>query len=163
LAAIAKRQRVPITANHTAARNVRDRFGRYRARYSRNISDKALHAIKSTGGVVGIMAYPPYLNNASQELDGRTPRVLQRSTTIDDYVAHVDYVAKTIGVDHVGFSTDGFLDGSHVRNRKADGILDSPQRWKAVVLRLHAKGYSKADLKKIMGQNFLRVYRSVLK
>jgi membrane dipeptidase len=163
VAAIAKKQGTPITANHTAAREIRDRFGRYRARYSRNISDKALQAIKSTDGVVGIMAYPPYLYNASQQLDGRTPRALQRKKTVDDYVAHVDYVIKKIGIDHVGLSTDGYLDGSHVRNRKADGILDSPARWKAVILRLHEKGYSEADLKKIMGLNFLRVYRKVLR
>ena len=37
---------------------------------------------------------------------------------------------------------DGYLDGTLGHGRKADGILDSPRRWKAVVQRLHDKGYS---------------------
>ena len=49
------------------------------------------------------------------------------------------------------------------RHRKADGILDSPLRWKVVIERLQEKGYSESDLKKIMGLNFLRVYRQVFK
>ncbi|HIF31538.1 MAG TPA: hypothetical protein EYG57_18850 [Planctomycetes bacterium] len=43
------------------------------------------------------------------------------------------------------------------------GILDSPRRWTKAVKRLHAAGYSEDDLRKIVGGNFLRVYRQVLK
>ena len=83
--------------------------------------------------------------------------------TIDDFVAHVDYIAKLIGVDHVGFSTDGYLDGTMALSRRGDGVLDSPRRWMEAVKRLHSLGYSEDELKKIMGLNFLRVYRKVLK
>ena len=118
--------------------------------------DAELEAIKETGGVVGIMAYPPYLLRVGRD-------EASRNATVDDYVAHIDYVVKKIGVDHVGISTDGYLDGSHVRGRKADGILDSPGRWKAVAAKLLNLGYSEQDVKKILGGNLLRVYREVLK
>jgi membrane dipeptidase len=78
-------------------------------------------------------------------------------------VAHVEYIVQLIGIDHVGLCTDGYLDGTMAHNRKADGVLDSPRRWKEVIIRLHQKGYSEEDLKKIMGLNFLRVYRQVLR
>jgi membrane dipeptidase len=155
-AAIAKECHVPVTANHTAARDFRDSRGRVVADYSRNITAAGLEAIKETGGVVGVMAYPPYL----LRVRSGEPR---RNATVDDYVAQIDYVARKIGVDHVGLSTDGYLDGSHVRGRKADGILDNPGRWKAVVARLLKLGYSEEDVKKILGGNFLRVYREVLR
>ena len=152
---------VPVTANHTAAREIRWPDGRYRALHARNISDRALRAIKSTGGVVGVMAYPPYLYGPAQVL-GERVRAPARAITIDDYVAHVDYIAKLIGPAHVGFATDGYLDGSHVRGRKADGILDSPGRWKAAATKLHKLGYGEAELASMIGGNFLRVYRRVL-
>jgi membrane dipeptidase len=155
-AAIAKQNHVPVTANHTAARGLRDSRGRVVANYSRNVTDAELVAIKETGGVIGIMAYPSYLLRVEKDEE-------RRNATVDDYVAHIDYVVKKIGVDHVGISTDGYLDGSHVRGRKADGILDSPGRWKAVAAKLLKLSYTEQDVKKILGGNFLRVYREVLK
>ena len=62
----------------------------------------------------------------------------------------------------VGLSTDGYMDGKMAHNRKGDGILDGPTRWKVCIQKLHDKGYSDEDLQKIMGLNFLRVYRKVL-
>ena len=59
----------------------------------------------------------------------------------------------------MGLCTDGYLDGTMAYDRTADGILDSPRRWKAAIQRLHDKGYSESDLQKIMGLNFLRTYR----
>ena len=160
-AAIAKQYKVPITANHVGARNVKTKDGRWLARYARNATDEKLIAVKETGGVVGVMGYGPYLRGPYQELR-RTPSSANiPPASVDDYVAHVDYLVKLIGIDHVGLCTDGYLDGTMAHNRKADGILDSPRRWKEVVQRLHERDYSVTDLQKIMGLNFLRVYRRV--
>ena len=72
-------------------------------------------------------------------------------------------VVKVAGIDHVAIATDGYLDGTMPNNVKSDGLLDSPTRWLEVVKRLDARGYSEADLQKLIGGNLLRVYKKILK
>ena len=159
---IARRHGVPVTANHVGVRNL-EIGGRWLARYARNITDEELIAIRNTGGVVGIMGYGPYLRGPYQGLRKIPPTRNIAAATIDDFVAHVDYVAKKIGVEHVGFATDGYLDGTMAHRRQsADGILDGPRRWFEATRRLYALGYSRHDLRKMLGGNFLRVYRQLL-
>jgi membrane dipeptidase len=72
---------------------------------------------------------------------------------LDDYLDHIDYVVRRIGVDHVGIGTDfdhgagivGFKDASEARNLTR-GLL--------------SRGYSDADIAKIWSGNFLRVKRA---
>lgn len=72
---------------------------------------------------------------------------------LDDYLDHIDYVAKRIGVDHVGIGTDfdhgagivGYRDASEAQN---------------VTRGLLARGYSPADVAKIWSGNFMRVLRA---
>jgi membrane dipeptidase len=72
---------------------------------------------------------------------------------LDDYLDHIDYVVRRIGVDHVGIGTDfdhgagivGFKDASEARNLTR-GLL--------------SRGYSAADIAKIWSGNFLRVKRA---
>jgi membrane dipeptidase len=159
---IARQHNTPITANHIGARNVKTKDDRWLARYARNATDEKMLAVKNTGGVVGVMGYGPYLRGPYQELRMQPPEENIAHATIDDFVTHVEYVVNLIGIDHVGLCTDGYLDGTMAHNRTADGVLDSPRRWKEVIIRLHRKGYSEEDLQKIMGLNFLRVYRQIL-
>ncbi|HIF31537.1 MAG TPA: hypothetical protein EYG57_18845 [Planctomycetes bacterium] len=63
------------------------------------------------------MAYGPYLSGPYQQLRVTPPGPAIPHATIDDFVAHVDYIAKKVGVDHVGFSTDGYLDGTMAHDR----------------------------------------------
>lgn len=162
-AEIAKLYGVPVTANHVGARDVKTDDGKWLARYARNATAEKMLAVKETGGVVGVMAYGPYLRGPYQKLRMTPPEFDIPHATIDDLVAHIDHIVKLIGVDHVGLSTDGYLDGTMAHGRKGDGILDGPRRWKEAMRRLHDMGYSEADLQKIMGMNFLRVYRQALK
>ena len=74
---------------------------------------------------------------------------------------HIEHVIQVAGIDHVGVSSDGFLDGAMARGVISDGIMDSAGRWKEVAKRLYARGHSEEDLNKMLGGNFLRVYRSV--
>ena len=146
---IAQTRGVPVLANHTASAEVLENELPI-APYDRNMTDREVRAIAATGGVVGVMAYVPYLRR-------------RRPATVDDYVTHVLHMIRVGGVGHVGFSSDGYLDGRQARDRKADGVLDAPRRWMSVVERLHQRGVTRPDLLKLMGGNFLRVYRQVLK
>jgi membrane dipeptidase len=65
---------------------------------------------------------------------------------------HLDYVAKRIGVDHVGIGTD-FNHGSGI-----DGYQDASDALN-VTLGLVHRGYSDADIEKIWGGNFIRVWQ----
>ena len=48
-------------------------------------------------------------------------------------------------------------------NTRADGVLDSPRRWFEIAKLLRKRGYTDEQLKKLLGGNFLRAYRAVLK
>ena len=149
-AAMALKQRIPVIQNHTAARDVKDAEGRKFANYKRIASDKELRAVAATGGVSCIMCYRPYLRRRG-------------TATTDDYVEHVMHAIRVAGIDHVGISTDGYLDGSMARAQTADGIMDSPRRWFEIAKRLRRRGLTDDQIRKVYGGNLLRVYRKVLR
>ena len=72
---------------------------------------------------------------------------------LDDYLDHIDYVVRRIGIEHVGIGTDfdhgagivGFKDASEARNLTRGLLL---------------RGYSDEDIAKIWSGNFLRVLRA---
>ena len=68
---------------------------------------------------------------------------------------HLDYIVKLIGVDHVGLGSD--FDGIEAPPREIRGVEDFPLITKALLER----GYSKKDILKIMGGNFMRVFKAV--
>lgn len=134
----------PITANHANA-------GALTA-FRHNKSDEEIKAIAATGGVVAVA------NNA---------RCLRRATDgsagMADFVAHVDYIVQLVGVDHVGFSSDSWIDGEPTyRYDRTDVLLNNWERWSNVAAALREKGYSDGDVRKLLGLNLLRVYREVL-
>jgi membrane dipeptidase len=81
-------------------------------------------------------------------------RKLIPRATVTDYVNHVDYIVKRIGVDHVGIGTD-FNHGAGI-----DGFDDESQAPN-VTRELLRRGYSEEQIAKIWGGNFLRVFRQV--
>ena len=142
-AKLASGRKIPVVKLNTATRGARGKDGKPIADIARNASDAELKAIASTGGVVGIAA--------------------REMATVADYVTHIEHAIKVAGIDHVGIATDGYLDGTMANNRRADGVLDSPRRWFAVAKLLRERGTTDDQLKKLLGGNFLRVYRTVLK
>src|SRR3954462_7389 len=160
-AAFAKR---PLVISHTAARALTD--------HPRNTSDETIKAVADKGGVVGVY-FMPFLTLDSQP-KGR------------DVIAHVEHVANVAGEDHVGIGTDNGVLAQLVdeeakrRNRKwalermKAGIAapgegpdvfpmvadyNSIDRYRRFASDLHKRGWSEARLEKLMGGNFLRVYR----
>jgi membrane dipeptidase len=79
---------------------------------------------------------------------GSVPRA-----TLEDYLNHIDYVVKRIGIDHIGIGTDfdhgagiiGFKDASEAPN-VTRGLLE--------------RGYSARDIAKIWSGNFMRVFEA---
>ena len=70
-------------------------------------------------------------------------------------IDHIDYIAKLVGVDHVGLGSD--FDGVRSMPKEMDDVSDLPKITKA----LFDRGYSEEDLEMILGGNLLRVFKKV--
>jgi len=70
-------------------------------------------------------------------------------------IDHIDYIAKLVGVDHVGLGSD--FDGVRSMPKEMDDVTDLPKITKA----LFERGYSEDELEKILGGNLLRVFKKV--
>jgi membrane dipeptidase len=64
-----------------------------------------------------------------------------------------DHIVKLIGIDHVGIGSD--FDGINSAPKELKTVLDYPKFTQALI----ARGYSNKDVAKVLGENFLRVYR----
>ena len=134
----------PVLASHANAEALTPQ--------DRTKDDVELRAIAATGGVIGITPIGWMLD---RDGDGEAG--------MEDMVAHIEYVAELVGIDHVGLATDAALDGWDPDSRHyADAELAALDRWVRVTAALHARGWSEEDLAKLLGGNFLRVLREVL-
>jgi membrane dipeptidase len=160
-AAHAKR---PLVISHTGARALTD--------HVRNTDDATIKAVADKGGVVGVY-FMPFLT-------------LDSHPKGEDLLRHVDHIANVAGEDHVGIGTDnGVLPTTLDEETKAklktwqeqrikSGIAapgeavgvyplvddyNSVDRYRRFVRDLEKRGWTQARLEKLMGGNFLRVYR----
>jgi membrane dipeptidase len=77
-----------------------------------------------------------------------------RTASLVDWIDTVDYAVRLIGIDHVGLSSD-FNHGGGVLGYSS--VADGPN----VTRELLKRGYSEADIDKLWGGNFLRVFKAV--
>ena len=143
---------VPILANHANAKALTLSV-RGPMILGRNKTDRELKAIAATGGVIGVNIVGWMLDtNGDTRAD------------IDDFLAHLDYMVKLVGIDHVGVASDAVIDGWGLDEiHYAGDVLARPERWKIVAQRLREDyGYTDLQLKKILGLNFKRVYQAGL-
>jgi membrane dipeptidase len=162
-AAISK---APIIASHSAVRAL--------ANHSRNMDDEQLLALRKTGGVVQIVAFASYLKTSSASARGggagrqggrgapcpvedrsAPPRPPEPDrASVKDFVDHIDYAVKLIGIDHVGISSDFDGGGGIVGWNGADETFN-------VTMELVRRGYKEKDIGKLWSGNLLRVWRDV--
>ncbi len=128
--------RHPIIATHSGARALVNHY--------RNLYDDQIRQIANSGGVIGVPFYPYFLTGSSR-------------ATINDIVRHIDYMVKLVGVDYVAFGSD--FDGIEVAPVDLREVSMLPLLTEALL----QKGYSRAEVRKILGENFLRVFRQVCK
>lgn len=123
----------PIIASHSGARALRNHY--------RNLYDYQIKDIASSGGVIGVVFYPPFLSAGN--------------TNITTVVNHIDYIVKVAGIDHVAIGSD--FDGIE---RTVTG-LENVTKFPELTLELLRRGYSITEIRKILGENFLRVFEKV--
>lgn len=143
----------------------------------RNISDDQIRRCAATGGVIAPTNWGPLNLRA-----GSTTR-----PTVSDYLDAIDHVVQLVGIDHVGIGTDmshgTYPDGDKIRGLPskrevggayADNIEFAPRsrlryvegfddygQLPSVVELLGDRGYASEGVEKILGGNFLRVFRQV--
>jgi membrane dipeptidase len=126
--------------------------------YLRHQSDEELAALRALRERVGLTAGGPGTlppdRRAEYDQGLRDVQSHWPPATVKDFVNHIDYAVKLIGVDHVGISSD-FGGGGGVT-----GWNDAAETGN-VTTELRARGYSDGDIAKIWGGNLLRVWRSV--
>lgn len=124
----------PVIASHSAAYGLRN--------HVRNLKDQQIIALAQAGGVVQVVFYPDFL---AYDPDG---------VTVKNLVDHIDYIVNLVGVEHVGLGSD--FDGASMPHDLMDASM-----LPNISAELSARGYSKADINKILGQNTMRVMKNV--
>jgi len=168
---IIDRSSQPVFFSHSNVKGIVDN--------PRNIDDEQIRACAVRGGVIGLTPLGPLVLRA-----GRTER-----PTLDDFLVHVNYVSQLLGsTDHVGIGTDmslgtypyhqpdpwgepAYRSVSETYDRFVTAAVRSPRRAVAgfsqypevtnLIDRLLARGYSREDVDKILGGNFMWIFGSV--
>jgi len=150
----------------------------------RNLTDEQIIALGKNGGVIHLNFYSGFLDSSfnrrreafqashRNEIDSLKATHMP-DYDIDEWIArkhpeeaehlrpsmnllldHLDHIVKLIGVDHVGLGSD--FDGIDSSPLDLDGVEDMPNITSALIVR----GYSKKDIRKILGGNFVRLLKA---
>ena len=166
----------PIICSHSSVYNICPVF--------RNLKDDQIRAVGKNNGVIQVNFYSGFLDSSyskkitlfykehKKENDSLLNQKMspfqislafskKYSSEFDSFrppisllIDHIDYIVKLIGVDHVGLGSD--FDGIESSPKGLDDVSDFPKITKALLER----GYSEKDIDKILGGNFLRVFKA---
>lgn len=171
----ARLSRTPVIASHSSTKAVHDN--------PRNLDDEQLDAIRDSGGVAQMVAYRDYVADSDPairkgigELVGKylskgwtsaTPEELAAfkagvldlrskypDISVANYVDHIDYAVKRIGIDHVGIASD-FDGGGGVKG------WDDASQTANVTRELMRRCYTEDQIRALWGGNLLRVMGEV--
>ena len=156
----------PVVFSHSNPKAVKDSL--------RNITDDQIKAAAATGGLIGMVGFPAFVSASTKP-------------TLDEFIDHIDYVVKLVGDDHVGLGLDyywiqaaftGIEEATELYEEFVtagkwrpesyppppihypDGI-ETPRDLRNLTRRLLERGYSEETTKKILGGNWVRVFREV--
>ncbi|HSA77681.1 MAG TPA: membrane dipeptidase [Nitrospirota bacterium] len=156
----------PVIISHSNPRRL--------VNHPRNVPDDLMKAVASRGGVIGLANYRPLLDSG------------EKAPTVDKWLDHIDYVVNLVGIDHVGIGTDADVwsrqmwisymirykdlvpqiaqymrpDMLDHNTHNIEGFADHRDLPK-ITDGLLRRGYAEDAVQKILGQNFLRVFREV--
>ena len=124
----------PVIFSHSSARGLTD--------HPRNVPDSILRRLPANGGVVMVTFVPDFV---------QPPGSAKGLATLAHVADHIEYVRRVAGRDHVGIGGD--FDGISV----APVGLEDVSKYPALFAELARRGWSDGDLRKLAGENVLRV------
>jgi len=127
----------PVVVSHGNAKAV--------CNHRRNLTDAQLEQLARSGGVIGVTFVPSFI--APNREDATLERLLD----------HVDHIVKVAGIDHVGLGSDWDGIGDPLSPTFPQHVGDTP----AITAGLLRRGYSEADVRKFLGENWMRVFQQV--
>jgi membrane dipeptidase len=173
---ITKTSTKPIIASHSCVWNL--------CPHRRNLKDEQIKAIAKSGGVIFLNFYAGFIDSTYEQK--RNAFLKRHQSEVDELIKqgkqkdyalmmvgdkykneinamrpslsvlldHLDYIVKLVGVDYVGMGSD--FDGIEAPPLELNGVEDFPLITKALLKR----GYSKKEIQKILGGNFIRVFEA---
>lgn len=166
----------PVIASHSSVYSL--------VPHRRNLKDEQIKAIAKNGGVIQVNFNPGFIDSSFGKKENAflKKHALEKDSLLKsgigdfymmDYlynkypqesgsirpplsmlIAHIEYIIKLVGVDYVGLGSD--FDGINLTPMQLDDVTAYPNITRALV----EKGYSKKDITKILGGNFLRVLQA---
>jgi len=153
--------RYPCVFSHANARALCDHI--------RNKSDEQIKALAEKGGVMGVVNYAPF-----------TDIKKNRRPTTSEFVDVIEYVIDLVGLEHVGIGLDFTPTWTETEYKEAQKMfpeiyldyrmseiplkgLEDISKVSGITQGLVQRGHSEQDIKKILGGNFLRVFKQVWK
>lgn len=126
----------PIIASHSGVATLRNHY--------RNLTDAQIRAIAQRGGVIGVVFYPTFL-------------VSSGTARLENVLQHIDYIKNLVGADYVALGSD--FDGIETTPVGLEDVTKFP----AITEALLQRGYTRQEVRKILGENFMRVFHAVCK
>lgn len=166
---VMKVSRKPVLVSHSNAAALTP--------HSRNLDDRQLKALKKNGGVIGVNFYSGFIDSTYDnrlkalytEQEGEEPAAkmstwaqytkltpenrLRADAPMECLLEHIDYLVSKVGINHVAIGSD--FDGIESAPIGLGDVSTFPNLTKALLER----GYTKEDIAKIMGLNFLRILK----
>lgn len=169
----------PVFASHSCTRSLCD--------VSRNMTDDMIKALAKNGGVIQVTFVSDFVSQEYKEKSDALQKKLEprkeelkkefkddrrgywraymklwksqapQRPSMDKFIDHIDHVVKLVGIDHVGLGSD--YDGA---SSYPQGLGDA-STFPLITYHLLKRGYSKTDIEKILGENFLRFFGDVIK
>lgn len=158
----------PVVFSHSGVKAVCDS--------RRNLTDDQIEAVAQKGGVIGLNAFPAFVAK-------------RRWPTLDDLLKHADYIAEKVGTDYLSVGLD-FYQGQwpYASQKEAMAMYEEalrtgrwrpgtypkppykyakgvevPSKLPNLTAALLARGYGERDVRKILGENLIRVFTQVWK
>jgi membrane dipeptidase len=173
----------PVIASHSSSRELTNQ--------PRNMTDDMLRAMTNNGGVVMVNFYSAFIDENYRKASSDPEKIKQRDAEVEAFkkahphpdgspvgynetvgiekkwaaqfprpplkslIDHIDHIAKVAGIDHVGLGSD--FDGVTSLPDGIDSVADLPKITQALLQR----GYTREQIHKILGGNFMRVMHEV--
>lgn len=161
--------KVPVIASHSSLR-------KYTPGFERNMDDDMIKALAKNGGVVQINFGSSFVTQMANQYGALRKAAAKQAgvedneafelefrkkhpypfATLDTVLDHIDHVVALVGIDYVGIGSD--YDG--VGDSLPVGLKDVAS-YPNLIAGLLQRGYSEADIAKILSGNLLRVWREV--